>query len=167
LQGLGIGDRGFYIPVFHWDAVNPRAIQRRADSACRKLVTAEEIFELTGRRTELARIVDEDRHCRARWNDERGVVFELDIGPGGSFPAGSLRDRRDREARRSNPREIRELGEHALWMLDRRRQTIHADLGVPVRAVVEADVSQAELERLVTSMRSRRSMLSAMKHARR
>jgi hypothetical protein len=156
-----------YIPAFHWDAINPMAIHRRANSACRTLVTAEEIFELTGRRAELAHIVDEGRHCRARWEDDRGAVFELEIGPGGSFPAGSLRDRREWEARRSHPREIRELGEHALWMLESRRQTVYADLGVPVCAVVEGEVSQAELDRLVKSMRSRRFTLTAMKYARR
>ncbi len=93
----------FFPVAYGFDAFNPVAIHRRAQSACRELLREGDLRSLTGWDAKLDDIDDDGRHCRARFTERGATVLELDVGAGGSFAAGSLSEQRERNGRSTTP----------------------------------------------------------------
>jgi len=150
--------------VYGLDAFNPVAIARRAKSVCRQLVTPGDLRTIKGWNVELDSIVDEGGHCRARWVKSEGKgttpALSLDLGPGGSFAAGSLRERRARNQRSSTPRPVRDLVEGTVWLSGPSRETVFLELGdVALRLEIDAGaLSRDELRELVARILDRHEL---------
>lgn len=85
----------------------------------------------------------------------------MDLGPGGSFPSGTLRERRARNERSRTRGEVTELGDDTLRITGGTWDTVYADLdGLQLRIQTSPGVLNAKkIDALLSTVRKRRGRL--------
>lgn len=143
--------------VFGLDAVNPWAISRRADSGCGVVITAEDLDALGGWQAELTRVVDDGSHCHATWSLGARAELSVDLGPGGSFSAGTLAERRRRNARSRDRGSVSTHGDDALRVTSSVWDTVYGDFdGLQLRLQTSpGTLSKSQIDALLDRARDR------------